>query len=64
MEKAGIRIDEWNCAVYDYDNPDEQDDDVTMDNDRWDDDNEMLRKGMNSMDRYRDDMSREKIQRG
>jgi hypothetical protein len=58
MEKAGIRMDEWNRAVYDYDNPDDQDDDLTMDIDRWDDDNEMLRKGMNSLDRYRDDMAR------
>lgn len=38
MVEAGIRIDAWNHALYDYENPDEEDDGFTMaaERDDWD----------------------------
>jgi hypothetical protein len=59
MVKAGIRMDEWNKAVYDYENVDEQDDGYTMDNDRYDDVNDTLLKGMHSLERYRTEVYRQ-----
>lgn len=58
MIKAGIRIDEWNKAVFDYENPDEDDDGYSMDVGVFNDDNELLMEGLTSLERYRNDMSR------
>lgn len=58
MQAAGVRIDAWNKAVYDFEHED-LDDGFTMAPERDDDDElEMLASGKREMERYRDLMYR------
>lgn len=60
MIKAGIRIDEWNKAMYDYENYEENEDDGRYVNDDiYDDENEIMRKGKISMESYRAEIYRQ-----
>lgn len=57
MQEAGIRIDAWNHALYDFENGEEDDDGYTMPEERSDlDDLEMLSESVRERDRYFNEM--------
>lgn len=60
--KAGIRIDEWNRALYDFDNPDSDaarmHEEDYINDDLYKDELELLEAGYNSLDIYQTRMRR------
>lgn len=57
MVEAGIRIDAWNHAVYDFENPDEQDDGYTLAPERDDlDELDGLSEASRAKERYFEEM--------